>query len=143
VICRLGIFNHQIIKITESLNDMTSQERKRRTKEFSIDIIEVCRLFDKSDVARILLRQLIKSATSVAANYRAACRARSKAEFIAKLHIAVEEADETVFWFEIITEAEVHTGERIYQLLKEAKEILYILSSSHKTAKENKARVLD
>ena len=116
---------------------MTSEELKARTKEFSIEIIKLCKLFDKSDVARISARQLIRSATSVAANYRAACRGRSKAEFIAKLHIAVEEADETVFWLEIIIEADVYRGESINQLLKEAKEILYILSSSHKTAKEN------
>ena len=116
---------------------MTSQELKERTKRFSIEIIEACRLFDKSDVSRILLRQLIRSATSVAANYRAACRGRSKAEFIAKLHIAVEESDETAFWLEIIIEANVFSGEKIKELLKESKEILYILSSSLKTAREN------
>jgi four helix bundle protein len=116
---------------------MTSEELKAQTKEFSIEIIKVCKLFDKSDVAKILARQLIRSATSVAANYRVACRARSKAEFIAKLHIAVEEADETMFWLEIIIEADVYHADRIDQLLKESKEILYILSSSLKTAREN------
>ena len=117
---------------------MTSQELRDRTKKFSIETINVCKFFDKSDVARILLRQLIKSATSVGANYRAACRGRSRAEFASKLHIALEEADETLFWLEVIIEAEIHTGERIKNLLKEANEILFILSSSFKTTKTNR-----
>ena len=79
-----------------------SEELKARTKAFAIRIVKLFRSLPKTEEARVIGRQLMRSATSVAANYRAVCRARSKAEFIAKIGVVVEEADETVFWLEMI-----------------------------------------
>jgi four helix bundle protein len=86
---------------------------------------------------RELGRQLFRSATSVAVNYRAVGRARSRREFIAKLSILVEEVDETVFWLELITDGGIYSGPDLDALTKEAKELLYIFSASRKTAKDN------
>jgi four helix bundle protein len=77
----------------------------------------------------------MRSATSIAANYRAVCRARSKAEFIAKIGIVVEEADETVFWVELISDLDILTGDKTVDLLKEANELLAIFSASNQTAR--------
>jgi four helix bundle protein len=84
-----------------------------------------------------LTRQLFRSAASVAVNYRATGRARSRLEFIAKLSIVVEEADETVFWLELIKDSGISTGPDLDAITKEAKELLYIFTASRKTAKEN------
>jgi len=81
-------------------------------------------------------KQLLRSGTSVAANYRAACRARSKAEFIARLGIVAEEADESVLWLELLEETGVLTSERLVEI--EAKELAAIFSASQKTAKNNR-----
>lgn len=83
--------------------------------------------------------QIVRSATSIAANYRASCRARSRAEFIAKLGIVVEEADETVFWLELLTESGVLSENNSTDLRKEAKELLAIFSASRRTAKSKRA----
>jgi four helix bundle protein len=80
-------------------------------------------------------QQLLDAATSVAANYRAACRARSRAEFIAKLGTVLEEADESLFWLELMVDAEVVTKSRVERLLKEADELTAIFTTSVKTAK--------
>jgi len=81
---------------------LNSDELKRRTKKFSIGIIDLFRSLPKSEENRIIGRQLLRCSTSVGANYRAACRARSSAEFYAKLCIVVEEVDETLYWMEIM-----------------------------------------
>jgi four helix bundle protein len=107
---------------------------KKRTKKFAIDIVKLSPSFPKSPEGYILVKQLIRSATSVASNYRAVCRARSKAEFYSKICIVVEEADECVFWLEVITEADVLNNERTEKLLKEANEILSVVASSKRTA---------
>ncbi len=108
-------------------------EFKNRTKYFSIEIIKLYRKLPKSDDAKIVGKQLIRAATSVAANYRAACRARSDNEFYSKISIVVEEADETVFWMEILTEADIYrVGD---ELMKEGNEILAIAASSRKSLK--------
>ena len=80
-------------------------------------------------------RQLLRSGTAVAANYRAVCRARSKAEFVAKIGVVVEEADETVFWLEMLAEAGIMRAERMDPLVKEANELLAILAASQRTAR--------
>jgi four helix bundle protein len=108
---------------------------KDRTKQFAIQIVRLVRIFPKNEEARIIGRQLMRSATSVAANYRAVCRARSKAEFIAKIGIVVEEADETVFWVELINDLDILTGDKTVELLKEANELLAIFSVSNQTAR--------
>ena len=87
---------------------MTKQEiLKERSKHFAIRIVRLYRALPKTDEARILGKQVLRSGTSVAANYRAFCRARSSAEFIAKIGLVVEEADETVFWLELLTETDI------------------------------------
>ena len=106
-----------------------------RTKQFAIGIVKLVRLFTSNEESRIIGRQLIRSATSVAANYRAACRARSKAEFIAKIGIVVEEVDETVFWLEMIIELNTLSPEKTSELLKEANELVAIFSASNQTAR--------
>ena len=107
---------------------------KKRTKKFAIDIIKLSSSFPKSPEGYILAKQLIRSATSIAANYRAVCRARSKAEFYSKICIVVEEADESLFWLELVTEAGILNNEGTRNLLKEANEILSVAASSKRTA---------
>jgi four helix bundle protein len=115
-----------------------AEEFRNRTKKLAIDIIKFCKTLPKNDESYIIKKQIIRSSTSVAANYRAACRARSNAEFFSKLCIVVEEADETVFWLELIKEADIKDSKEIFDLLKESEEVLKIVSKSRKTIKDNK-----
>jgi len=109
---------------------------KNRTKKFGLNIIKSFQKLPKTEEARTIGKQLLRSATSTAANYRAVCRARSDAEFFSKLSIVVEEADESVFWLEILLESEIVIASEISNtksLLKEANEILSVVASSRKT----------
>ena len=115
-----------------------AEELQARTKSFAIRIVNLFRALPHSPDAQTLGKQLLRAGTSVAANYRAVCRARSKAEFIAKIGIVVEEADETVFWIELLSETGIIAGERCGALLKEANELLAIFGSSLKTAKTHR-----
>jgi len=108
---------------------------KERTKQFALHIVRLCRALPATDEARILGKQLLRAGTSIGANYRAACRARSRAEFIAKLGIVLEESDETVFWLELVVEADVGTREKVHPLVKEADELTSIFVTSLRTAK--------
>ena len=108
---------------------------QRRTRTFAVRVVRLVDALPRTTAARELGRQLLRSATSVAANYRAACRARSKAEFIAKMSIVVEEADETTFWLELFEDAGVVPAERLAELRAEADELLRIMSASRRTAK--------
>lgn len=110
------------------------EQLRQRTKQFAIRIVTLFQSLPKSDVARILGRQVLRSGTSVAANYRAVCRARSKAEFVAKLGVVLEEADETVFWLELLVEAEVVQKSKLEALLAETSELVRIFSASRQTA---------
>jgi four helix bundle protein len=112
-----------------------ADELRRRTKSFAIRIVNVFRSLPRSPDAQTLGKQLLRSGTSVAANYRAVCRARSKAEFVSRLGIVVEEADETVFWLELLTETGLVRPERAQDLLKEANELLAIFGASLRTSK--------
>ena len=112
----------------------------KRTKEFALAVIKLSGGLPKTSEARVLGRQIVRSGTSVAANYRAVCRARSRAEFIAKLGTVVEEADETVFWLELLTESGIVSGVGANALLREAKELLAVFSASRRTAKSNAIR---
>ena len=111
---------------------------KKRTKEFAKKVIELCRELPNNREGRLIGNQLFKSGTSVAANYRAACRGRSKAEFVSKLGIVLEEADETLFWLELIDEMAIHGGNSVKFLLQECDEITAIMVTSIKTAKRCK-----
>jgi len=106
---------------------------KKRTKKFVVDNIKLFRTLPKTEEAKIIGRQLLRSSSSVGANYRAVCRARSQAEFHSKLSTVVEEADESVFWMEILIEAEVISENILNPLLQEANEILKVASTSRKT----------
>ena len=117
---------------------ITKQEiLKNRTKQFAIRIVKLFRALPKNEEARIIGKQVLRSGTSVAANYRAVCRARSTAEFIAKIGIVVEEADETVFWLELLVETEIVSQIQMESLLTEANELLAIFAASQITAKSN------
>jgi len=113
-----------------------AKELQARTKSFALRIIRMFRSLPKTEEARILGRQVLRSSTSVAANYRAVCRARSKAEFTAKLGVVVEEADETIFWLELLVESEIVPEEKIHSLMNEANELLAIFAASRHTARK-------
>ena len=113
-----------------------SDALKNRTKQFAISIIKLSKTFPKTEESFIIKKQLLRSSFSVASNYRAVCRGRSNAEFFSKLSIVVEEADEVVFWLELLIESDVLTGEEINNNIKEANEILAIVATSRKTMKE-------
>jgi four helix bundle protein len=114
---------------------MTSEELKARTKAFALRAIKLVDAMPRSLAAQVIGRQLLRSATSLGANYRAACRAQSHAEFAAKLSIVVEEADETVYWLELLRESGLLKPERLVKILKEANELVAIAVASRKTAK--------
>src|SRR5216684_3763110 len=111
------------------------EELKRRTKSFAIRIVKMFRSLPKTEEARVIGRQILRSGTSVAANYRAVCRARSKAEFIAKIGVVVEEADETVFWLELLVQAGIVQQDQVEGILAEANELLAIFAASQRTVK--------
>jgi len=106
-----------------------------RTKQFAIRIVKLFRSLPRTEEARVIGKQVLRSGTSVAANYRAVCRARSKAEFIAKVGVVVEEADETVFWLELLSETGIVEPRKLGELLLEANELLAIFAASQRTAK--------
>ena len=101
--------------------------------------MKLCDALPRSTSGRAIANQLVRSGTSVGANYRAVCRARSRAEFIAKIGIVVEEADETVFWLDLLADSGLVKAERLGDLLKEATELLAIFAASQLTAKHRKA----
>ena len=111
---------------------------KARTKQFALRVMKLVDAVPRTIQGRAIANQIIRSATSVAANYRAACRARSRAEFIAKLGIVEEEADETAFWLELIIESGLLTEARIHPLLTEAGELVAIMAASRKSALGNR-----
>ncbi|MDW8437763.1 MAG: four helix bundle protein [Chloroherpetonaceae bacterium] len=117
---------------------MTSDELKARTKQFALRIIKLTEALPKTMTADVIGRQLLRSATSVAANYRSACRARSRADFVSKITVVEEEADETMFWLELIVESGLMSENRLADLYKEAKELTAIFTASGRTAKHSK-----
>lgn len=108
------------------------EKLKKRTKKFALDILKLYQALPKKREYMIIGDQLLRSATSVASNYRASCRARSQAEFFSKISIVVEEADESLFWLEVLLEGNLMTESELSPLIKEAKEITAIMSSSRK-----------
>ena len=112
-----------------------SEGFKKRTQEFSFRIIKLYKSVSGSVEGQVIGKQLLRSGTSVAANYHAACRARSKAEFLSKISIVVEEADESVFWMELLITTGIIPAKQIEPLLSEGCEILSVLSKAKKTIK--------
>ena len=117
---------------------MDQNELKTRTRQFALRILKLTAALPPTPEARAIRNQLSRSGTSVGANYRAVCRARSKAEFIAKIGIVIEEADESCYWLELIIEGEFLPQPKVDALLKEANEITAIMTASRKTAEEGK-----
>jgi four helix bundle protein len=116
---------------------MTKDELKKRTKRFALEIIKLVDELPNTLAGRTIGNQIIRSGTSVASNYRSACRTRSNADFISKITVVEEESDETLFWLELIVESNLLKKERVLSLLKEADELTAIFTSSGKTAKQN------
>jgi four helix bundle protein len=112
----------------------------QRTKKFAVEIIKFFQILPRSEEARILGKQLMRCGTSVAANYRAACRARSDQEFYAKICIVVEESDEVLFWLELLLDVAIVDQRKAEQIIQEAEELLKIFSASKKTLK-NKLKI--
>ena len=112
-----------------------ADELKDRTKQFAIRIVKMTQSLPRSDAARTLGRQVLRSGTSVAANYRATCRARSRAEFVAKLGVVVEEIDETVLWLELLADTGIVPPRRLELLLAEARQLLALFAASQATAR--------
>ncbi len=113
---------------------MNEDDLKQRTKQFSLRVMKLVGALPRSVEGRAIGNQLVRSGTSVGANYRAACRGRSKAEFIAKLGTVEEEADESAFWMEIIIESGLMEKKLVESLRQEANEIVAIIAASRKSA---------
>ena len=114
---------------------MTEAEMLQRTKNFAVRVIRVVQALPRADVAGILGRQLLRAGSSVGANYRAACRAKSASDFINKLKIVEEECDETIYWMELLIEAGCLPLRRLDALMREANELLAIIVASIKTVR--------
>ena len=110
---------------------------QKRTKAFAVEVVKFFPKLPKTDEARVLGRRLLRSGTSVAANYRAVCRAKSDADFISKMGTVVEEADETLLWLEILEDAGICAVRLVQPLKAESDELLRIFSTSLNTAKHN------
>lgn len=114
---------------------MSNEDLKQRTKAFALSVVRLVRQLPDDKVGRTLGTQLLRSATSVAANYRSANRARSTADFIAKMGVVEEEADESAFWLELLAESGTATAAQTQTLAKEASELTAIAVASIKTAR--------
>src|SRR5207248_20660 len=113
-----------------------SEQLKSRTKQFALRVIRLFKSLPKSEEARIIGRQLLRAGTAIGANYRAACRARTRKEFVAKIRIVVEEADETAYWLELLIEAEVVRAPLLVPMLAETTQLLAIFAASRRTAEK-------
>ena len=117
---------------------MNEQVFKDRTKKLAIAVIELVEALPNNRTASVLAGQLLRSATSIGANYRAACRGKSVADVIAKLGIIEEEADETLYWMELLVESKIVSAARVEELIKETGEILAMTVASIKTLRLRK-----
>jgi four helix bundle protein len=117
---------------------MNEVELKQRTKKFALRVIKLVDALPKTTAGRTIGNQLIRSGTSVGANYRAACRGRSKQEFIAKMGVVEEEADESAFWMELIVEGGLMKPQLVNELMKESNELVAIMAASRISASNNR-----
>ena len=117
---------------------MTPEELRKRTKTFAIDVIRFCRRLPRTDEARVISWQLLRAGTAVGANYRAVCRFRSDKDFISKLGVVIEEADEAAFWLELLSDAGIVTAPATKILYREADELIRIFVASRETARRNR-----
>jgi len=116
---------------------MTTDELKLRTKNFSLRVINLIEHLPNNKVSNVIGNQLLRSSSSIGANYRAACRSRSKSEFISKIRIVEEEADESIYWIELVMEAKLLSENKLIGLLNESKELTAIFTAIGKTSKLN------
>lgn len=114
---------------------MEADELKRRTKDFALQVIRLVESLPRTRSADVIGQQILRSATSIGANYRAACKARSRADFISKITVVEEEADESQYWLELLADSGILKREQLGSLMKEAKELTAIFTASGKTAK--------
>lgn len=120
---------------------MEEHDLLKRTKQFALRILALAASLPKTDFVRPITVQLVKSGTSVGANYRAACRGRSKAEFIAKIGVVEEEADETAFWIELLMDGKIIRQSLVKSLFEEAVQLTKIMAASKITARRNSASI--
>ena len=116
---------------------MTPEEMKDRTRWFALRVVKLAAALPRNRAGDVFARRMIRSASSVGANYRAACRSRSRAEFVAKLGLVEEEADETAFWIGMACDSDLVTADRVADLLTEAEELVSIIVASRKTARSS------
>ena len=117
---------------------MTQEEMKMRTKQFALRVIRLVESLPNGKATNVIGNQLLRSGTSVGANYRASCRAKSTADFVHKLSIVEEETDESIYWMELLVEGEIIKEKLLENLMNEADQILSIIVSSIKTIKEKR-----
>ena len=117
------------------------KDLQERAKFFAIRIIKLAQFLEKNSITKMVGRQIFRSGTSVAANYRATCRAKSVKDFVAKLGIVIEEADETLFWLELLVESGLIESKQVTNLLKEANEITAIMVSSKNSTLKNQRAI--
>src|SRR6266576_2406910 len=123
-------------------HNMTSEELKNRTKAFALRVMNIMEALPNSIKGRAIANQIVRSGMSVAANYRAACRARSRAEFVSRIGVVEEEADETALWLELIIEDKILPDKKVMPLHKEANELVAIMAASYKSARSlNKSAI--
>src|SRR5438270_1422192 len=108
---------------SRSSGSAVTEQLRNRSKHFALQVIRFCRSLPNTAEAQVISRQLLRSSTSVAVNYRAVCRSRSRAEFVSRLAVVVEESDESGFWLELLIDAEVSARKEAVALLKEADEL--------------------
>ncbi|MFH0880225.1 MAG: four helix bundle protein [Lentisphaerota bacterium] len=113
---------------------MIADDLKKRTKRFALDMIRFSELIPNNPAGWVLGKQLLRAGTSVGANYRAACKSRSRAEFVAKIGVVEEEADESCFWLELLKESKMVQDESLMMLHGEAHELTAIMAASRKSA---------
>jgi four helix bundle protein len=141
--CGLRIGNFEIHNPQSEMYSggvMEKDELQRRTKQFALAVIRFDGKLPRSRAGMVIGNQLLRAATSVGANYRSACRARSHADFIAKIAIVEEEADECAYWLELVQEAGLLPAEQVASLLQEARELTAIFTASGRTAKSNRRK---
>ena len=119
---------------------MTPEQMKGRTQRFALRAIRLAEALPKGRTSEVIARQLVRSGTSVGANYRAACRAKSQADFVSKMHIVEEETDESIYWMELLIETKLVNKDRLRPLLKEANELLGIVVASINTVRRKAKR---
>ena len=126
------------VEFSTPQSELRTPQLKGRTRKFALDVIRLVESLPPSYAGQVLGRQLLRSATSVGAIYRASCRAKSAADFIAKMGIVEEEADECMYWMELLGEIQLAQPEKLQPLMIEANELVAITVASIRTAKENK-----